>query len=162
MDANPVLLWVFAVISTLAGLAGLILPALPGPPLLFLGLFLAAWAENFQHVGTATLVGLGIMAVLMYLVDLAATAFGARHFGASGRAMAGAALGTLIGLFFGLPGVLIGPFIGAVAGELSLRPNLQAAGRAGIGAWIGVAVGAAVKLALGFAMIGVFLVVRLV
>ncbi|QKT03380.1 DUF456 domain-containing protein [Ectothiorhodospiraceae bacterium 2226] len=159
MEAT-VLMWVFAVLLVFAGLAGLILPALPGPPLLFVGLLFAAWAEDFAHVGAGTLIALGILAVLMYLVDLAATAYGARHFGASGRAMMGAAVGALVGLFFGLPGVLIGPFVGAVIGELSMRRPIGSAGRAGVGAWLGMAIGAAVKLALGFVMIGVFLVVR--
>lgn len=157
---STILLWVLAVLLILGGLAGMLLPALPGPPLLFFGLLLAAWAEDFAYVGTMTLISLGIIAVLMYLVDLAATAYGARHFGASGRAMVGAAVGALVGLFFGLPGVLIGPFLGAMIGELSMRRPIGSAGRAGVGAWVGMAIGTAAKLALGFVMIGVFLVVR--
>jgi uncharacterized protein YqgC (DUF456 family) len=143
------------------GLAGIVLPALPGPPLLLAGLVLAAWAEDFAYVGFATLAALGLMTLLAYGVDFAATAFGARRFGATSRAMIGAALGTFAGLFFGIAGILIGPFLGAVIGELTGRRNLQQAGRAGIGAAIGLAIGAAVKLALAFAMLGLFLFVRL-
>lgn len=160
--AETVLLWVLVVILLLVGLAGLVLPALPGPPLLFGGLLLAAWIENFAYVGTGTLVALGIMAVLMYLADLAATAFGAKRFGASRRAAVGAAIGALLGLFMGLIGVVVGPFIGAVVGELSGNAGLRAAGRAGVGATVGLAIGAAVKLALGVAMLGVFLFMRFV
>jgi hypothetical protein len=149
------------VILVALGLAGIILPALPGPPLLLAGLVLAAWAEDFQYVGFWSLAVLALMTLLAYGVDFAATAFGARRFGATPRAMIGAALGTFAGLFFGIIGILLGPFIGAVLGELTRHRSLNQAGRAGIGATIGLAIGAAVKLALAFAMLGLFLVVRL-
>jgi len=155
-----VLLWILAVALVFAGLAGMLLPALPGAPLLFAGLLMAAWAEDFTYVGTKTLIVLGIMAVLSYALDFAATALGARRFGASSRAITGAALGTVVGLFFGLPGLVLGPFLGAVAGELTARRDLQAAAGAGIGAFLGLLLATAGKLALGFAMLGLFLLVR--
>lgn len=155
-----VLLWVLATLLVLAGLAGLVLPILPGPLLLFGGLLLGAWIEDFAHVGPRTLIALGVMTALIFAADAAGTAFGARRFGASGRAVLGAAIGSVVGLAFGLVGILIGPFIGAVIGELSARPGVMRATRAGWGATVGIAIAAAAKLALGFAMVGVFLVVR--
>jgi len=156
-----VLLWILSSALILAGLVGLVLPALPGAPLLFLGLVAAAWAENFTYIGWGTLTVLGGLAVLTYAVDFAAGAFGARRFGATNRAVVGAAVGTLLGLFFGLPGVLLGPFVGAVIGELTGHRDLHRAGMAGFGATLGLALGAAAKIALAFAMLGIFLVVRL-
>lgn len=155
-----ILLWIFAVLLVLAGLAGLVLPALPGPLLLFAGLFLGAWAEAFVHVGTKTLVVLGVMAGLAMLADFVAGAFGAKRYGASPRAMAGAAIGAVIGIFFGLPGLLLGPFLGALVGEIAERNDWAAASRAGVGATIGLIIGTAAKIALGFSMIGLFLLVR--
>jgi uncharacterized protein len=155
-----VLTWIAAILLVAAGLAGLVLPALPGPVLLFAGLFLAAWAEQFVHVGTWTLVVLAVMAAFASLADFVAGAFGAKRYGASPRSVAGAALGALVGIFFGLPGLLLGPFAGALLGEFSARRDLVAAGRAGWGATIGLVLGTAAKLALGFAMVGLFLVVR--
>lgn len=155
-----VLTWIIAILLVAAGLAGLVLPALPGPLLVFAGLFLAAWAEQFVHVGTWTLVALAVMAALALLADFVAGAFGAKRYGASPRSVAGAALGAIVGIFFGLPGLLLGPFAGALLGELSARKDLAAAGRAGWGATIGLVLGTAAKLALGFAMVGLFLVVR--
>ena len=155
-----ILLWIVAIILVLAGMAGLLFPILPGAPILFAGLFLAAWAEGFERVGTGTLVVLGIMALLMYVLDFLAGAFGAKRFGASNRAIIGATLGAIIGIFFGIPGVLLGPFIGAVLGELTAQSDLKTAGRAGIGATVGLALGAAAKLALAFAMVGTFVVMR--
>jgi uncharacterized protein YqgC (DUF456 family) len=155
------ILWSLAVLLVLSGIAGMILPALPGPPLVFLGLLSAAWAEDFAYVGWRTLILLGGMAVLAMIADFIAGMFGARYYGASKRAMIGAAIGAVAGLFFGLPGLLLGPFIGAMLGELTARADLRSASRAGIGAVIGLAVGTAAKMALAFAMIGLFLAVRL-
>lgn len=152
--------WVLATILIVAGLAGLVLPALPGPFLLLGGLWVAAWAEGYVYVGTGTLITLAIMAVIAALADFVAGAFGARRFGASVRSVYGAALGAVVGIFFGLPGLLLGPFIGALIGELSARKGLVAAGRAGWGATLGLVLGTAAKLALGFAMVGLYLLIR--
>jgi uncharacterized protein YqgC (DUF456 family) len=157
---SEILLWLAAVVLIVIGLAGLVLPVLPGAPVLFVGFVLAAWADDFRYVGTGTLVILGVLAALTYAIDFAATAFGAKRFGASRWAVIGAAMGAVVGLFFGLPGVLLGPFVGAVVCELSSQRGLLAAGRAGLGATLGLALGAAAKLALAFAMVGTFVFMR--
>jgi uncharacterized protein YqgC (DUF456 family) len=154
------LLWSLAVMLIIGGLAGLVIPALPGAPLLFAGVLLGAWAEDFTYIGAGTLIAAGVMAALTIVVDFVAGAFGARRYGASGRAILGATIGAIVGIFFGLVGILIGPFIGAVVGELSVQRDLRAAGRAGIGATIGLALGTAAKLALGFAIVGLTAFVR--
>lgn len=154
------LLWFGAATCVVAGLAGVVLPALPGTPLLLVGLVLAAWAEDFAYVGPGMLVVLGLLAALTYVVDFLATAFGARRFGASSRAVVGAALGGLVGLFFGVAGVLLGPFVGAVLGELSAQRSLGDAGRAGVGATLGLVIGLVLKIALAVSMLGLFVVDR--
>jgi uncharacterized protein YqgC (DUF456 family) len=159
MEAAP-LLWFLALVLIVVGLAGVVLPVIPGAPLLFFGLVIAAWAEDFQYVGLWTLAALAVLAALTYGVDLWATMFGVKKFGASRRAVIGAIIGSIIGVFLGLPGVLFGPFVGAVIGELLARRDLHAATRAGLGATIGLVLGAALKLALAFTMIGVFVVAR--
>ncbi|MEJ2165199.1 MAG: DUF456 domain-containing protein [Desulfobacterales bacterium] len=155
-----IILWSLAIILVVAGMAGLFFPVLPGAPLLYAGLFAAAWAEKFAYAGAKTLIVLGIMAALMYVLDFLAGAFGAKHFGASRLAVIGATLGAIIGIFFGIPGILLGPFIGAVLGEFFNRPNLRAAGMAGIGATAGLVLGIAAKLSLAFAMLGIFVFVH--
>ena len=151
-----VLLWVLAVILVLVGIAGTILPALPGAPLVGIGLLLAAWADRFEKVGWFPLVIIGVLTVLTLVVDFLATMLGAKRVGASGLALFGAAVGTVAGLFFGLPGVILGPFVGAVLGEYLARRNHEQAVKVGVGTWIGLLLGTAGKLALIFMMIGVF------
>lgn len=151
-----ILLWTLAAALVVVGLVGIVVPALPGHALIFGGLVLAAWAEDFTRVGIGTLVVIGVIGAASYGVDFAATALGAKHLGASKRAMVGAALGTMLGLFLGLPGLILGPFVGAVLGELSTHRDWKRAGKAGVAAWIGFAIGTAVKVGIAFAMIGIF------
>lgn len=154
-------LWLGAIVCIVAGLVGLVLPAIPGPPLLFAGLWMAAYAEHYAFVGTKTLVVLGVLTVLAVALDFIAGALGAKRFGASRWAVFGAVIGAIVGIFFGLIGLLLGPFMGAVAGELISGRALDAASRAGIGATIGLLVGTAAKLAIGFTMLGIFVFVRI-
>lgn len=160
MEIAAALFWLIAAILVVAGIAGLVLPGIPGAAVLFAGLVLAAWIEDFTFAGIGTLTILAVLAFLTYVVDFMAGILGAKHFGASRRAMAGAMLGALLGLFFGLPGLLLGPFIGAFVGEFSVRRHLGAAGRAGVGATVGLALGVAAKLALALSMLAVFAAAR--
>ena len=152
-----ILLWTLALLLVAVGVAGTILPVLPGPVLVLAGLVLAAWMDGFSHVGASTVVVLTGLTLLAYVADFIAGTLGAKRSGASVRAAVGAGLGALVGLFFGIVGVLVGPFLGAVLGEVSLHGNLERAGRAGIGTWLGMVVGTAVKVSLVFMMIAVFL-----
>ena len=152
-----ILLWVLGVALVAVGLVGVVLPALPGSVLIFVGLLLAAWAEGFTRVGIGTLVIIGLIGAASYGVDFVAAAFGARKMGASKRAVVGAGLGTLLGLFAGLPGLIFGPLIGAILGELSAHRDWKRAGKAGMAAWIGFAIGTALKIAMAMSMIAIFL-----
>lgn len=156
-----ILFWLLAALLILAGFAGLVLPALPGIPLIYAGLVVLAWAEDFRYVGWITLTLLGLLSLLSYGVDLLAASLGAKKFGASPRAIWGAALGALLGLFFGLIGIVLGPFAGAVAGEFSGKSSARAALHAGVGATLGLLFGALLKIALAFTMLGAFVVARL-
>jgi uncharacterized protein YqgC (DUF456 family) len=157
MDAT-LLLWILAGVLMLVGLAGTLLPVLPGSPLMMIGMLIAAWADDFTRIGWVTLVVLGVLMGLSFVIEMAAAALGARRVGASREAIAGAALGALLGMFLGLVGLILGPFIGAVVGELMARRDSAQALRAGAGAWLGFVVGTIAKLALAFTMLGVFLV----
>ncbi len=151
-----ILRWILAVLLVVAGIAGTIVPGLPGAPLVLAGLVLAASIDGFVHVGWPTWIALGTLGLASVAVDLLASALGAKRFGASPRALVGAALGAVVGLFFGLPGLIFGPFLGAVVAEYSARRDLAQAGRVGAGTFIGLVLGAAAKAALRFAMVAVF------
>ncbi|HEY5852164.1 MAG TPA: DUF456 domain-containing protein [Lysobacter sp.] len=148
--------YVLAGILILVGIAGTVLPALPGLPLVFAGMLLAAWAGDFREVGWLPLVILGVLTVLSLGIDLLATSIGAKRVGASKLAVVGAVLGTFAGLFFGPVGLFAGPFVGALGGELIHGREMRKAAKVGFGTWLGIVFGIVLKLGLAFAMLGLF------
>lgn len=154
------LLWLLAVLLIGAGLAGTVLPALPGTALVLAGIVLGAWIDDFVHVGPVTLTAVALIAVLAWVLEYVAGLLGARRAGASRQALVGAALGTVAGLLMGLVGVLFMPLVGAAVGEyLARRADADAHGQAlrvGVATWLGIMVGMIAKVALAFVMIGVF------
>jgi len=155
MDAT-IGLYLVGSLLVLVGLAGLVLPVLPGILLVFAGLAVAAWADGFARVGAWGLATIGGLALAALAVDFLASLLGARRAGASGLAVAGAGLGALVGLLFGVPGLILGPFIGAVVGELIARRDLMRAGKVGLATWIGMVLGGVTKVILAFMMIATF------
>ncbi len=154
---DPVWWWVLAIILIAVGVIGTFLPVLPGAILVFGGMLLAAWIDDFQRVGLTTLIILGALTALVLVIDVVAAVFGAKRVGASRLALTGAAIGTVLGMFFGIVGILLGPFVGAVVGELLARGQLEPAARVGFATWLGLAVGALAKIAVVLTMLGVFI-----
>ena len=153
--------YAIALLLVLVGIAGTVLPAIPGLPLVFAGMLLAAWAGGFEQIGIGTILLLAVLTLLSIGIDFLASAAGAKRVGASRMAVLGAVIGTVAGLFFGIIGVFAGPFVGAVVGELLARrgidrEKLGQATKVGIGTWFGILVGTILKLTLAFAMIGIF------
>lgn len=148
--------WVLAVALIVTGVVGTFLPVLPGALLVFGGMLLGAWIDNFQRIGWVTLVVLGLLTVLVFVVDVVAGLMGAKRVGASKLAIVGAAIGTVVGMFFGLVGIVIAPFIGAVVGEVIERGQLAPAARVGFATWLGMVAGALAKFAIVLVMVGVF------
>jgi uncharacterized protein YqgC (DUF456 family) len=161
MDTQT-LLYILAAVLIVVGLLGTILPALPGLPLVFGGMLLAAWNDGFERVQIWVLVILAVLTLLSFLVDFMATAMGAKKVGASRMAVAGAMIGMVAGLFMGLIGVFIAPFIGAAIGEMLHQRKLDRAGvgqaaKVGLGTWFGIVLGIVLKLGLAFTMLGIFI-----
>lgn len=145
----------------LVGIIGIVLPALPGVPLMFAGMLMVAWAGDFSLLGPGMLVVLGVLTLLSVVLDVLAGLIGAQRVGASRLALAGAAIGTVVGLFFGLIGVVFGPFIGAFLGELAYSRKSTLATRVGVGTWIGLLLGTIAKIGIAFLMLGVFVLALL-
>ncbi|MEK6805019.1 MAG: DUF456 domain-containing protein [Pseudomonadota bacterium] len=156
METEIFLLWLAVAALVLTGLAGTVLPVLPGVSLVFAGLWLAAWIEHYEKVSGFIVILLGVLTLLAMGVDVLATALGAKRVGASRQAILGAMLGTFFGLFFGILGLLFGPFAGAVIGEFIARGGWQRATAVGLGTWLGLLFGALAKIALSLTMLGVF------
>lgn len=157
-----IFLWLVAVALIVLGIAGTILPALPGVTLVFGGILLAAWIDHFTRI-PGWLVGVcAVLTIVAWAVDYIAAFAGAKKAGASRLALIGAAVGTLAGIFTGLWGLLFMPLVGAAVGEYLAQRDLVRAGTVGVATWIGLVVGTAIKLAIVFGMVGAFVVALLV
>jgi uncharacterized protein YqgC (DUF456 family) len=139
------------------GLAGAVLPALPGTPLILAGAVLYAFATDWTPVGPGRLAILTALTAAALALDYAATVLGARRYGATRWGVVGALVGTVAGLALGPLGLIVGPLAGAVAGELLGGAAPAASLRSGIGAVVGVLAGIVAKLVVGLVMIGLFL-----
>jgi uncharacterized protein YqgC (DUF456 family) len=150
------LLWVLCVALILLGLAGTVLPLLPGTLLVWAGIVLGAWIDDFARVSVTTVVLISVLAVLAWGLDYVAGLLGAKKAGASKQALLGAALGTVLGLFMGLVGVLFMPLVGAAVGEYLARKDETRAVKVGLATWFGIMLGLIAKVVLAFIMVGVF------
>jgi uncharacterized protein len=150
------LLWTLSVALIVIGLAGTVLPALPGTLFVLAGIVLGAWIDDFTRVGWGVLAVVIALAVLAWVLDYVAGMMGARKAGASRQALIGAALGTVAGLFMGLIGVFFMPLVGAAIGEYVARRDQQRALKVGVATWLGIMAGLVSKVAIAFMMIGVF------
>ena len=151
-----ILLYVIAAALIVAGLVCAIVPALPGIPLVFAGIWLIAGVDRYHHIGLWWLLGIAGVGVVGLTLDLLAGALGAKRVGASKQAVWGALAGTVVGLLFGLPGLLLGPFLGAVLGELAAGNSVLRSTHVGVGAWLGLIFGTIMKLVCSLAMVALF------
>lgn len=153
--------WTLSTALVLFGLAGTVLPALPGTILILGGILLGAWIDGFTRVGPWAVGAVAVLAVGAWLSDYIAALMGAKRAGASRQAVIGAALGTVAGIFMGLIGVLFMPLVGAALGEWLARRDQMRAVRVGIATWIGLMLGLLAKVVLSFMMIGIYVVALL-
>jgi uncharacterized protein YqgC (DUF456 family) len=147
---------IVAVLLVVVGIAGTVLPMLPGVPLVFAGLLLAAWHGGFDQVGIVTMVIIGAIAALAWVVDFFASVVTAKKAGASKYALWGAGIGALVGIIGGIPGLIIGPAIGAIIGELITHKDTTKATTVGIAAGLGFVLALAIKIVLVLTMLAVF------
>ena len=156
------LLWIAAVALVVLGVAGTILPALPGAVLVFAGVLLAAWIDDFQRISTWTVMVVGLLALLSWGADFVSGMLGAKRAGASRQAVIGAAIGTFAGIFTGFIGLLFMPLVGAAVGEYLADRDAVRAGRVGVATWVGLLIGTVVKVAIVFVMVGIFVAALLI
>jgi uncharacterized protein len=155
---NDVVWWGLSVLLIAVGLAGTVLPVLPGTAFVLGGIVLGAWIDDFTRVPVWVVVVCTVLAVLAWVLDYVAGLLGARRAGASKQALIGAAVGTVVGLFMGIVGVLFMPLVGAAVGEYLARKNERQAVTVGVATWLGIMAGLLAKVVLACMMIGIFVV----
>jgi uncharacterized protein YqgC (DUF456 family) len=146
------LVWlVLGVILMLAGLAGCILPFLPGPPLCFAALLIQQLQSTPPYSTDFLLMWAGITLVVTGL-DYVIPVYGTKKFGGTKYGMWGCVVGLVAGLWLGPLGIIFGPFVGALVGELIGNARSDHALRAAVGSFVGFLLGTLVKLIACFVM----------
>lgn len=139
---------IIGLVCIITGIAGTLLPVLPGIPLSYLGILLLHFSEKIQFT-SEFLIFWAIMVIIVSLLDFYIPIWGTKKFGGSKRGIWGCALGMAVGIFLGPWGIIFGPFAGAVIGELSSGKQSKAALKAGFGSFLGFILGVASKLIVG-------------
>ncbi|MDD3024040.1 MAG: DUF456 domain-containing protein [Syntrophomonadaceae bacterium] len=159
---TQILVLIGVLILIILGIAGTVLPLIPGIPLIFVSIAAYGWYEGFHVVTPKYLVIMAGLTVIAVFVEYLSSTLGAKYFGSSKKGVWGAFLGTFIGLFIFPPlGILIGPFLGAAIGEYMELNDFNKAFKVGIGTVAGLFSGMIFKLVLALAMGISFLVVVL-
>lgn len=140
---------ILAALLILAGLAGSVLPVLPGPPLCWVGLLVLQFTEFVDFTTTFLLVMFAIM-VLVTALDYFIPIWGTKRFGGTRAGVRGSIVGLVVGLFFGPVGIVLGPFLGALAGELLVnQTEMKKALKSATGSFVGFLLGTGIKLVYG-------------
>lgn len=139
-----------------AGLAGTVVPMLPGAPLIFAGALLHAYATDFETIGLGRLALLAVLAAAASGLEYVAGALGAQRFGGTRAAVIGALIGTVVGLAWPPFGLLICPIAGAIAGQIASTRHVAGSVRTGVGTALGLLTGVLMHLALAVVMVALF------
>ncbi len=160
-NITPILIIITAIIISLVGVIGCVLPVLPGPLISFGAMLLVKFATEIP-VSNQLLLIFGIITLVITVTDTVLPIYMPKKFGSSGTGIFGATLGLIIGLFFPPAGFIIGPFIGALLGEFLKTRDTSSALVAGIGTFIGFMLGTILKLGLSVVITGWLIIKALV
>ncbi|MCG7657228.1 DUF456 domain-containing protein [Wielerella bovis] len=152
-----ILLIFLALFLLILGALGTVFPALPGLPLMFAGAWLIAYSQDYQIVGSFSLLILLAVTLFGMAMDFVAGLLGAKYTGASKEALWGAFIGGIAGIFFTPAGLILGPLIGAAVGEFADKRNVWLAGKVGIGTLIGFMIGMVAKIGAALVIVLVLL-----
>jgi uncharacterized protein YqgC (DUF456 family) len=161
MPMLEALTWTFTLTLMLIGVAGVIIPLLPGTTLILI----AAVLHKIFLPADLSWLAIGFIALfwlLSIIADVGGVIIGTKWFGGSKWGMAGASGGALVGMFFSLPALLLGTIFGAIAAEKLLADKTDGqALKAGFGAATGFVISTIARLACAVVMIGLFLIATL-
>ena len=157
MSVLAVLLFVIALAVMFVGLAGVILPVLPGVPLIFGAAVLYGILTGFEDIDLTVILILAGFTVAALVVDYLANFISVRKMGGSVVGAIGAVVGLMIGIFIGVVWIIVLPFVLAVTFELIAGRESRQALKSGMGSFVGLLFGGLTRFIIGCVMIGIFL-----
>ena len=144
-------LFIVGIILMLLGLAGCVLPFLPGPPLCFIALLIQQWADPKPFTSKFLWIWAAI-AVVVTALDYIIPQYGTKRFGGSKYGVWGCTIGLIAGFWMGPLGIIIGPFVGAFVGEILANQDSATALRSAFGSFVGFLLGTLLKLVVCLVM----------
>lgn len=152
---GEIIILILAIVLMVVGLAGVVLPFVPGVPLVWLGLFIYAAATGFKTISLLTVIIFLVLTIVLTALDFLAPLWGAKKYQASKWGVIGAFLGAIAGIFIlGFWGIIIGPFLGAFLGEMITGQGKKQAFQSALGAFVGFLVGTLIRLIVALIMFG--------
>lgn len=153
------LIIIVVILLLVAGLAGTVVPFIPGIPLMFIGIAAYGWYDKFQTIDARYLIILACLTLLSVVMDYLSTMLGAKYFGSSRQGTWGALIGTVIGIFLFPPiGIVAGPFLGAIIGESMAGKDLKQALKIALGTVAGLFTGIVFNIILAVGMVLSFII----
>jgi len=138
-----------SVIAVLVGIAGCVVPVLPGPPISYISLILISLAYTWRAYTPRFLIIMGVLTVVVTVLDFILPVYLPKRYGASKFGIWGSILGMIVGLIFFPPfGLIIGTFLGAVLGELAFNKDKRSSLKAALGVLVGTVLSIMIKVTL--------------
>ncbi|WP_433944034.1 DUF456 domain-containing protein [Paenibacillus sp. SN-8-1] len=151
--------WILVIGLFIVGLAGAVIPVLPGVIAVYAAFLVYGWFFTFEHFGWGFWTIQTLIVIVLLAADYAVGAWGVKRFGGSKASVWLSTIGAIIGPFV-IPafGLIIGPFVGAVAGELLSGSSFQKSLKVGFGSVVGLFSSMVVKILLEIVMIILFFI----
>lgn len=154
---------IVAILLSLIGLVGAIVPGIAGPPFSFLGLLVLSFVEGI-HYPTEFLVVMGVIGAIIFVLDYVVPVWGTKTLGGTKAGVRGSTIGLILGLLvtivfpIGFIAILLGPFIGAYIGEKNAGTDDHRAWRSALGSFLGFLAGTFIKTV--YALVCIFYIVK--
>lgn len=146
------ILWlILGIIFLLGGIAGCLLPLLPGPPLCYVALLMLQLRTDSSFT-VRFLIVWAVITAMVTALDYIIPLYGTKKFGGTKYGIWGCTIGLVVGLWLGPIGIIIGPFAGAFMGEIIANKDSDKAFNAALGSFIGFLAGTLLKLVVCLVM----------
>ena len=145
------LIIVIAILAGVLGIAGSILPGLPGTPISWVGmLLLYIWGSGVNAAGNPmslqTLIIWGVVVLIVSVVDYVVPMYFTKLTGGSKYAERGALIGLVAGIILTPIGMIAGSFLGAFIAEVQWgKKSSSEALLAALGSFLGFILGTGIK-----------------
>ena len=140
-----IFLFIRSALLIMVGLIGAVVPALPGPPLGYVGLLLLQLTDKVQF-STSFLVGWGVATLAVTILDYYLPIWTTKKVGGSKAGINGSIIGMIVGIIFTPIGMILGTLLGAIIGEIIGGASGDKALKSGLATFVGTMLSIGIKL----------------